>query len=119
MSLPTQPLGSQLAALALAALLTTPTFGQSADALIVLTTIGYLTGAADACKVAPAESNALSSGIALAIGGGKYGDQAQAHVLLKNASQEGVSAATSGKVNCAKVGELVREQARSAMAKRP
>lgn len=51
--------------------------GDSADALIVLTTVGYLTGAADGCKVVANESNALSSGMAIAIGGGKYGNVAQ------------------------------------------
>ena len=90
---------------------------QSSDALIVLTTVGYLTGAADACKVAAAESNALSGGIALAIGRGRYGDQATAHTLLNNAKQRGVADAGAKKVDCAIVGERVREQVHSILGK--
>jgi hypothetical protein len=91
----------------------------SADALIVLTTIGYLTGAADGCKVAAPESNALSGGIAIAISQGQYGDRAEAHTLLNNAKQKGISDAVAKKVSCDKVGEAVREQVRSIVGKRP
>jgi hypothetical protein len=94
-----------------------PARAQSSDALIVLTTVGYLTGAADGCKVAAAESNALSGGIALAISKGQYGDQANAHTLLNNAKQKGVAEAGAKKVDCAKVGEIVREQVRSIVGK--
>ena len=86
---------------------------QSSDALIVLTTVGYLTGAADVCKVAVPESNALSAGIALAISKGRYGDQANAHILLNNARQQGIADAGTNKVNCTRVGELVRDQVHS------
>lgn len=89
---------------------------QSSNALIVLTTVGYLTGAADACKVAADDSNALSSGLSLAISKGQYGDQANAHVLFNNAKQEGISQVRANKLNCQKVGELVREQVRSLRA---
>jgi hydrogenase/urease accessory protein HupE len=106
-----------LAVIGIGALLAVRAHGQSTDALIVLTTVGYLTGAADGCKVAAAESNALSGGMALAISKGKYGDQAQAHTLLNNARQRGIANAAAGKVNCAKVSESVREQVRSLMGK--
>jgi hypothetical protein len=106
-----------LAAIGIGTLLAVPAHGQSSDALIVLTTVGYLTGAADGCKVAAAESNALSGGMALAISKGKYGDQAQAHTLLNNARQKGVADAAARKVNCTKVAESVREQVRSLMGK--
>lgn len=85
---------------------------ESADALIVLTTVGYLTGAADGCKVVPRESNALSSGMAVAISKGRYGDQAQAHTLLNNARQKGVAAAAAGKVDCRKIADSVRQTVR-------
>jgi hypothetical protein len=110
---------TKVAVFAMGSLSATATPAQSTDALVVLTTVGYLTGAADGCKVAAAESNALSGGIALAISKGQYGDQANAHVLLNNAKQEGIAAALAGKVNCTKVGELVREQVRSIVGKRP
>lgn len=85
----------------------------SADALMVLTTIGYLTGAADDCKVASAESNALSGGIAIAISGGKYGDQAEAHTLLSNAKQRGVADAVGKKLDCSMVREKVQSIVRT------
>ena len=81
----------------------------SADALIVLTSVGYMTGAADGCKVVPEESNAVASGMALAINGGKYGDIAEAHALLNKARQQGVADAASGKADCAKVAKMVRD----------
>lgn len=87
---------------------------DSTDALIVLTTVGYLTGAADGCKVTPRESNTLSGGMAVAIGKGRYGDQAQAHVLLNNARQKGIAAATAGKVDCRKIADSVRQTVREA-----
>ena len=89
----------------------------SSDALIVLTTVGYLTGAADGCKVVPKESNQLSSGMALAIGRRNYGDPAQAHVLFNNARQKGIEEAASGKVNCEKVGVSVQQYVRSLQSK--
>jgi hypothetical protein len=82
---------------------------DSTDALITLTTVGYLTGAADGCKIVSKQSNALSSGIAIAIGRGNYGDPAQAHVLFNNARQKGIEATVAGKVNCVKVGDSVQE----------
>ena len=109
----------EFAVFGMVSLSASPTHAQSSDALIVLTIVGYLTGAADGCKVAASESNALSGGIALAISKGQYGDQANAHVLLNNAKQEGIAAALAGKVSCTKVGELVREQVRSIVGKRP
>lgn len=110
-------ISANLAAIGIGVLLTMSAQGQSTDALIVLTTVGYLTGAADGCKVAAAESNALSGGIALAISKGKYGDQAQAHILLNNARQTGIADVAARKVNCAKVSESVREQVRFLMEK--
>ncbi|MEW5943075.1 MAG: hypothetical protein AB1710_04370 [Pseudomonadota bacterium] len=89
---------------------------DSADALIVLTSVGYLTGAADGCKVVPEQSNQLSSGIALAINRGKYGDQAQAHTLLNNARQKGIADAAARKVDCTKVGDSVRKYVRSLLS---
>jgi hydrogenase/urease accessory protein HupE len=104
---------AKLVVIGIGVFLAVPARGQSSDALIVLTTVGYLTGAADGCKVAVAESNALSSGMALAISKGQYGNQAQAHALLNNARQKGIADAAARKVNCTKVGESVREQVRS------
>jgi hypothetical protein len=86
---------------------------DSTNALIVLTTVGYLTGAADGCKVAPKQSNQLSSGIAIAIGHGSYGEPAEAHVLFNNARQRGIADAEAGKVDCAKVGDAVQKYVRS------
>ena len=90
-----------------------PVVADSSDALIVLTTVGYLVGAADVCKVATDDSIALSSGIAIAISGGNYGDQAQAQILLNNARQKGTAAAAAGKVNCSKIGSTVRQYVQS------
>jgi hypothetical protein len=82
---------------------------KSDDAVIVLTSAGYLTGAADVCKVAPSESNQLSSGMALAISNGGYGDPAAAHVLFNTARQKGIEAAIAKTVDCDKVRDsLVR-----------
>jgi hypothetical protein len=50
------------------------------DAMVVLTAVGYLAGAADVCKVVPDRSNVLISGMALAINRGKYGPMADAYV---------------------------------------
>lgn len=86
--------------------------GESSDALIVLTTVGYLTGAADGCKVVPSESNALASGMALAIGKGQYGKPAEAHALPNNARQRGASAAASKSVDCAKIAQSIRQYVR-------
>lgn len=86
--------------------------GQSADVLYVLTTTGYLTGAADACKVAATESNALSSAIGLAIAEGGYGDKVKAHTMFNGARQEGTADAVAKKVNCDSVGAQVRQIAR-------
>jgi hypothetical protein len=86
---------------------------DATDALMVLSTVGYLTGAADGCKVASAESNALASGMALAISSGKYGDPAQAHMLFNNARQKGITSATAGKVDCNKVAASIRDYSRS------
>lgn len=91
----------------------------SADALTVLTAVGYLTGAADYCQVVPEQSNQLSSGIALAISRGNYGDTAEAHTLLNNARQKGVSDAAAGKVDCAKTGDAVRKYVRSLLGAQP
>ena len=88
---------------------------ESTDALIVLTTVGYLSGAADGCKVVPMESNAMSGGMAIAISKGRYGDQAQAHMLLNNARQKGVAAATAGKVDCRKIADSVRQTVRDTL----
>lgn len=90
---------------------------MSTDALIVLTQVGYLTGAADGCGVAPEQSNALSGGIALAISRRKYGDPAQAHVLLNNARQKGIAAAATRKVDCGKISDAIRNLAHSLLAK--
>ncbi len=90
---------------------------DSTDALIVLTTVGYLTGAADACRVARKESNQLRSGLAIAIGHGNYGTSAHAHALFNNARQEGVEAANAGKVNCEKVADAVHQYVRSLLSK--
>lgn len=90
---------------------------ESADALIVLTTVGYLTGAADGCKVVPDQSNQLSSGMAIAISRGKYGDQAQAHTLFNNARQKGIADASARRVDCTKVGDSVRQYVRSLLSK--
>lgn len=85
----------------------------SSDALIVLTAVGYLTGAADGCKVVPRESNALSSGMAIAIGKGNYGSPAEAHTLLNSAKQRGIADAAAKKVDCVKIAESVRRYVRS------
>lgn len=108
---------AMLSVITITALFAARAHGDSTDALIVLTTVGYLTGAADGCKVAASESNALSSGMALAISKGNYGDQAQAHVLFNNARQRGVAAGAAGKVDCAKVSESVQEYVRTLMGK--
>jgi len=84
----------------------------SGDVLLVLSVVGYLTGAADACNVVPEESNALSAGVALAISHGQYGDQAKAHSQFNSARQSGVSQAESGSVNCAKIADSVRQYVR-------
>lgn len=83
--------------------------GDSTDALVVLTTVGYLTGAADGCGVASSESNALSSGMAIAINGGKYGAASQAHTLLNTARQRGISAAAAKSIDCAKIADALRK----------
>jgi hypothetical protein len=90
---------------------------DSTDALIVLTTVGYLIGAADGCKVVPKESNQLSSGMAIAIARRSYGDPAQAHLLFNNARQKGIEEAGAGKVNCAKVGDSVQQQVRTLLSR--
>jgi hypothetical protein len=92
---------------------------DSADALIVLTTVGYLTGAADGCKVVSKESNQLSSGMALAIGRGNYGNPAKAHTLFNNARQEGIKSGAAGKVNCVMVGDNIKRYTRSLLSKVP
>jgi hypothetical protein len=103
----------RLPVLALAALLSVQTHAEdSADALIVLTTVGFLTGAADGCRVVPKEASALSSGMALAIGKGQYGEQSEAHILLNNARQRGVAQAAAGKVDCKKIADSVRKYVR-------
>ena len=80
--------------------------GQSADALIVLTTVGFLVGAAD--KVVPAESNAAASGLGIAISGGNYGDPAQALALFNNARQKGAAEAAEKRLDCDRVGQKLR-----------
>lgn len=90
---------------------------QSADALTVLTTVGYYTGAADTCGVARQESNALSGGMAIAISKGQYGDAARAHTLLNNARQEGSSAASRKKVDCTRVADFIRNYTGSLLHK--
>jgi hypothetical protein len=91
----------------------------STDALMVLTTVGYLTGAADACKVDPEMSNQLASGMAIAIGSGNYGESAQAHVLFNNARQKGIESGAAGKVNCAMVGDTIKQYTRSLLSNAP
>jgi hypothetical protein len=86
---------------------------NAADALIVLTSVGYLTGAADGCRVVPTESNQLASGMALAISRGGYGNQAQAQTLFNNARQKGTAEAAARKVDCAKVSDSVQRYVRS------
>jgi hypothetical protein len=78
------------------------------DALIVLATIGFLTGAADVCKVAPEESNVAASALAIAIGSGNYGDPAEAQTTFNTARQRGIASASAKKVDCAKIGEHLR-----------
>lgn len=111
-------MAAKLCALAIVSVFAVHAHGaDSTDALIVLTTVGYLTGAADGCKVVPEQSNQLSSGMAIAISRGKYGDQAQAHILLNNARQKGVADAAARKVDCTKIGDSVRKYVRSLMSK--
>ena len=93
-----------------------PVDADSPDALIVLTYVGYLVGAADGCKIDPDYSNQLSSGIAIAINGGNYGDPAEAHILLNNARQMGVAQASAGKVNCSKISSKVRQYVQSLLS---
>ncbi len=90
---------------------------DSTDALIVLSTVGYLTGAADACKVVPEQSNQLSSGMAIAISHGNYGDPARAHMLFNNSRQKGIADAAARKVDCMKVGDMVGRHVRSLLSK--
>jgi len=89
----------------------------STDALIVLTAVGYLTGAADDCKVVPDQSNALTSGISLAIGQGNYGNPAESHILFNNARQRGITDAAARKVDCLKIAESVRRYTQSLLSK--
>lgn len=96
-----------------------PACCESTDAFIVLTTVGYLTGAADACRVAPVDSNALASGLAIAIERGKYGNAAEAHTTFNTARQRGIADATAGSVDCHKVGDRVRAYVRAAGADAP
>ena len=81
----------------------------STEALTMLTTVGYLTGAADGCKVAAEESSALASGMALAINGGNYGDRAEALALFNNAKRRGVADAAAGKADCKKIAASIRD----------
>ena len=55
--------------------------------------------------------------MALAISRGKYGDPAQAHVLLNNARQRGIADAAAKQVDCVKVGDSVRKYTRSLLSK--
>ena len=113
-----QHVRAKLCAIAIATVFAVHASGaDSTDALIVLTTVGYLTGAADACKVVPEQSNQLSSGMAIAISRGNYGDQAQAHVLFNNARQRGIADAEAKKVDCVKVGNSVGKYVRSLLSK--
>ena len=108
----------RLPAIVIAAVLSVHAYGaDSTDGLIVLTTVGYLTGAADACKVVPKGSNALNSGMAIAITHGNYGNPAEAHVLFNNARQKGIADAGAKKVDCAKVGDSVQKYVRSLLSK--
>lgn len=80
----------------------------SSDALLVLTQIGYLSGAADGCRVAAKESNILAGGMAVAITKGNYGSVGEAHALFNNARQRGTAAAASGRLNCPKIASDVK-----------
>jgi hypothetical protein len=114
----TQRSPSRLCAIAIAAFFPVHAIGaDSTDALIVLTTVGYLTGAADGCKVVPEQSNALSSGMALAISHGNYGSPAEAHTLFNNARQKGIADAAARKVDCVKIADSVRKYTRSLLSK--
>ena len=95
----------------LAGTCTVKVIADSTDQLTVLTTVGFLTGAADGCKVAARESIALSSGMASAIDAGDYGTPSQAHVLFNNARQRGISDAMSKSVDCAKIEDSVKRYA--------
>jgi hypothetical protein len=88
---------------------------KESDALIVMTTVGYMTGAADGCRVAKEMSAALNAGMYIAIDGGNYGKISEARLLYQNARQEGIANAASGKANCATVETKVRALYRSMM----
>ena len=80
-----------------------PELAHAADSigsLTDLTSAGFLTGAADGCNVAPKESNALASRMALAIRQGKYGEQGAAQNLFTAGHQSGVSDAAARKFDC-------------------
>jgi hypothetical protein len=81
---------------------------DSTDALVVVTTTGFLTGAADGCRVAADESNELASAMSMAISGGKYGDQAEALTEFNRARQRGSADAAAGKVDCDKIADTIR-----------
>jgi hypothetical protein len=79
----------------------------NSDALIVLTTAGYLSGAADACKVDSIQSNELNNSISIAISHGQYGDATQANILLNNARQRGIADTEAKKIDCTKIGDSI------------
>jgi hypothetical protein len=98
---------------------------DSTPSLTDLTTAGFLTGAADGCNVAPKESNALVSSMALAISQGKYGEQGAAHTRFNTGRQSGISDAAARKFDCRKIQEYLlayvrrlQERADSAEAER-
>lgn len=85
---------------------------EDPDEIVVPTTVDYLTGAAESCKVAASDSKALNTAIVLAIGKGKYGDPAQARNLLNNARKKGATAAAAREVDCAAIARSVQLYAR-------
>jgi len=86
---------------------------KQGDALTVLTAVGYLTAAADVCRVAPQVSGAMQDVCALAIRSGAHGDQVEARRTYDTARRAGASDAIDKKVDCAKFETTLRAYAKS------
>ena len=78
------------------------------EQLEFLTTVGFFTGAADACRVAEDASKVVHRFINIAIDNGNYGDRVEARTLYENARRSGIGAGAKPGTDCAKVDTKMR-----------
>ena len=78
------------------------------EQLEFLTTVGFFTGAADACRVAEDASKAVHRFINIAIDKGNYGDRSEARTLYDNARRSGIGEGAKRGTDCAKVETKMR-----------